>query len=66
MHRFEYRFTGLWHGGKVVALAPDGETALIMVIERVRAEGFDPATIRLESSGPIETPEVVYFDDGNY
>lgn len=66
MLRYEYRFTGLWLGGKVIALAADGDTALAMTIKRVRDEGFDPLTVRLDSIREIDTPEIVYFDSGDY
>jgi hypothetical protein len=66
MLRYEYRFTGLWLGGKVITLAADGDTALAMTTKRVRDEGFDPQTLRLDSVRKIDTSEIVYFDDGNY
>lgn len=70
MKAWVFSFDGLWMGGRAVVLAETDEKARELLEERIRSDGdlssVEEQVKSVELSHYVDTPQVAFYENGDY
>lgn len=63
---YEFSYKGSWLGGVILAISTSEADALIVVKAEVSKKGYNPDTLKLETTSDITNGAIIYNDNGDY